>query len=156
MVVCSLRARGSVSACLCARWLWLCVQTCTAPVWRIFTQKHTPICWTVCGRNLIWGLKGMAVCPHGQVRSSKTKLSPCSLGQQIANYEAGLFCCPREGVVEMVSEQETQKAADGHFGALVEDSAILFPFFRGHHEAREQFLHWLQRLHDTSCNCWQV
>lgn len=54
-------------------------------------------------------------------------LSLCTLGQQIANYGAGLFCCPSEGVVEMLSDQEIQKAADGHFGVLVEDSAILFP-----------------------------
>lgn len=67
-----------------------------------------------------------AVCPHGQMGSSKTKLFLCTLGQQIANYGAGLFCCPREGVVGMLSDQEIQKAADGHFGVLVVDSPSSF------------------------------
>lgn len=59
MIACSPKAPGSISACLCARRLGFVCRHETVSVWRIFIQKHTPVSWTMHGRNLIWGSAGM-------------------------------------------------------------------------------------------------
>lgn len=72
----------------------------------------------------------------------------------VTHHYPDLFCFPRGGVVETLSGQQQGQQHTGILEYLCPFLAIPFLFL--FLEARVQFLHWLQRLRDTSCNCWQV
>lgn len=147
--------------CVAIHWpaLALCADRAAVAVYS--TQKHAQVSYTytVYGRNHhiykpenCWVWTEVTYCPRC-LTADKGICHPCLL--HIITHHCPGFILLSEGksggnAVRPV----TRKAAHGHFGIFMSILSHPLPFsvFRSHHEARVQFLHWLQRLHNTGCN----
>lgn len=100
---------------------------------------------------------GVMHCPCC-LATDKCICHPCLVQVVIPHCCPSLLCFLMEGAVETLSDHQQAKQHLGILVYLCPFLAILFLFsvFRSHQEAKVQFLCWLQRLHDSSCNCWQV